>query len=186
MLKNILLSFLPWILYFALLGKTPEQLNTAIIVAAITAIFLERKNLKKGYILSWGTLVFFIFLFLAVVIFKNAWVAQYQWIFSNGMLILIAWGSLIIRCPFTIQYAKEQVAPEKWQHPLFIRINMILTAVWGCMFLIGLALHIVRFYFPTESSSLAEIISYFPGIFAIWFTSWFPSWYRARQMNITN
>ncbi len=184
MLKNILRGFLPWILYFILIGKTPAQLNLAISVAAATTILLEIKSLKKGFILSWGTLIFFIFLYVAVVVMKNQWIAQYEWVFSNGTLALIAWGSLAIRCPFTIQYAKEQVPEEKWQHPTFIKINVILTAVWGCVFLIGLGLHILRFYFPSAPASLAEVISYLPSIFGIWFTSWFPNWYRQKQINI--
>jgi carotenoid cleavage dioxygenase len=186
MLKNIFLGFLPWILYFTLLGKAPSQLHFAITVAAITAIVLELKSLKKGFILSWGTLIFFVFLYIAVVILKNAWIAQHEWIFSNGMLSLIAFGSLAIQCPFTLQYAREQVPEEKWQHPVFIRINFILTTAWGFAFLLSLGLHIIRHYFPSEPAWLAETLSYLPSILAIWITSWFPNWYRQLQNNKTS
>lgn len=60
MLKNIIQNFLPWILFFILAGSTQQQLNIAIIIAATTSIVFEYKALKKGFILSWGTLIFFI------------------------------------------------------------------------------------------------------------------------------
>lgn len=180
MLKDIIQSFLPWILYFALVGQTQQQLDTAVITAAITAIFFELKGLKKGFILSWGTLAFFIFMLITVVIMKNAWIAQYSWIFSNGALALIAWISILVRQPFTIQYAKEQVSADKWQHPIFLKINYLLTMVWGVIFLIHIFLHIIKIYYPLFNGWLFECISYIPSIFGIWFTVWFPKWYKSR------
>lgn len=182
MLKAFIQSFLPWILYFILAGHAQQQLDTAIIVAAITSIIFEFKGLKKGFILSWGTLLFFIFMFVAVILFKSRWIANYAWIFSNGALALIAWGSILIREPFTIQYAKEQVSKDKWQHPLFIKINYLLTIVWGLIFLMGIGLHIVRIYYLIPNGWIYELISYVPLIFGIWFTSWFPTYYRSRHL----
>jgi hypothetical protein len=180
MLKEIIQSFLPWILFFILLGDTQSQLDNAIIVAAVTSIILEFKGLKKGFILSWGTLIFFIFMLIAVVFFRNHWVSKYSWIFSNGALAAIAWISIFIRKPFTIQYAKEQVSKDKWRHPLFLKINYLLTSVWGLIFLVGIFLHLLRLYYPGFSGFSYEITSYLPSIFGIWFTSWFPNWYREK------
>ena len=83
MLKDILQSFLPWILYFILMGHTQQQLDLAIIVSAITSIVFEFNGLRKGFILSWGTLIFFVFMFIAVILFRSQWVVKYSWIFSE-------------------------------------------------------------------------------------------------------
>ncbi len=182
MLKEVIQSFLPWILFFMLAGNTQQQLDTAIIVAAVTSIVFELKSLKKGFILSWGTLIFFIFMIVAVILLRNQWVAKFSWIFSNGALAIIAWVSIIIRKPFTIQYAKEQVSKDKWQHPLFLKINYLLTAVWGIVFLTGIGLHVIRIYFPAFDGWSYEVISYLPSVFGIWFTTWFPDWYKERYM----
>src|SRR5579862_7396000 len=168
MLKEILQSFLPWILFFVLTGHTQQRLDIAITVAAITSIIFEINALKKGFVLSWGTLIFFIFMTISVILFKNQWVTKYSWIFSNGALALIAWISIFIRKPFTIQYAKEQVSKDKWQHPLFLKINYLLTIAWGIVFLLGIGLHLVKFYEPTFNGWLYEIISYIPSVFGIW------------------
>lgn len=186
MLKEMIKSFLPWILFFILLGHSREQLETAIIVATIASFLFDFKRLKKGFVLNVGTILFFIFIFIAVIIFKNEWIARHAGFLSNGALALIAWISILIRKPFTIQYAKETVPSDKWQHPLFIKINYLLTTVWGIIFLIGTALPLIFIYQPSFNSSVFQIMAWLPPIFGIWFTTWFPEWYRARYFKKTN
>lgn len=173
-------SVLPWILFFTLSGHTQQQMDIAISVAAITSIAFEFKGLKKGFVLSWGTLLFFIFMFITVVIGKNQYISQYSWIFSNGALAIIAWASILIRKPFTIQYAKERVPRDKWNQPLFIKINYVLTAVWGLIFLMNIGLHVLSLYYPSFNRFYG-FVSYMPSIFGILFTLWFPNWYKEKH-----
>jgi hypothetical protein len=71
------------------------------------------------------------------------------------------------------------VTKDKWQHPLFLKINYFLTTVWGLMFLLGIVLHIIKIYYPLISSGWAyECILYIPSIFGILVTIWFPAWYK--------
>lgn len=186
MLKNIIKSFLPWILFSILNGSSQHQLDTAIIVAFATTLWIEIPALKKGFILSWGTMAFFTFMFIAVILFKNPWIAKHAWIFSNGTLALIAWSSILVRQPFTIQYAKEQVPQEHWQSPLFIKINYILTAVWGICFLFATFLNILQVYYPTFDGWVYQSLTNGATIFAIWFTAWYPKWaQKSNQVKTT-
>src|SRR5258708_39325055 len=41
-----------------------------------------------------------------------------------------AWGSVAIRRPFTAAYARENARPEFWEHPVFVRLNLLMTLVW--------------------------------------------------------
>ena len=182
MLKNILQTFLPWILYFLLAGHTQAQMNLALSIGMLTALIFERKGLKKGFILSYGTIAFFSLMFIGVIIFKNAWIIKNIWIISHGTLALIAWISLFLRRPFTLQYAKEKVSADKWQHPLFIKINYILTATWGCIFLFGFLLNIFHVYYSIMNDLWYETFTNGATIFGIWFSVWFPQWYRKKQM----
>lgn len=152
----------------------------AIGVAAITSIVFEWNALKKGFILSWGTLTFFIFMLIAVVVLKSELAIKYVYVVSHIGLAIIAWTSLILRRPFTIQYAMESVSEDKWRHPLFLKINYILTSVWGVIFLAGLGLNVIRLYYPGFSAWSYELISYLPSIFGVWVTTWFPDWYREK------
>lgn len=47
-----------------------------------------------------------------------------------GIFALVAWITILIGRPFTLQYAHEQAPPEIWDHPLFRRLNVFLTLVW--------------------------------------------------------
>jgi all-trans-retinol 13,14-reductase len=47
---------------------------------------------------------------------------------------------LLVGFPFTIQYAREQTPREVWDDPRFMRINIILTVVFGVMFTINAGL----------------------------------------------
>ena len=173
-------SFLPWILYFVLVGPTQHQLDFAICAATFTALAFEIRSLKKGYILSWGTLIFFCFLLISVVIFRNAFIVKHAWVLSNGTLAFIAWFSILINRPFTCQYAREQVPSEHWHSPLFLKINYLLSAVWGCLFLLTLGLNILHITVANVSGWAYEISTYLPSIAGAWITGWFPDWYKRK------
>jgi hypothetical protein len=52
------------------------------------------------------------------------------------MLALIAATSLAIHRPFTLGIAKQSTPREYWDLPEFIRINVIITAVWTASFVV--------------------------------------------------
>ena len=180
---DILKGFLPWILFFVLMGSNQTQMDIAIITAAITAVFLEIEFLKKGFILSWGTLIFFLFMTITVVIFRMDAIIQYASVLSHAVLASIAAVSLLVRKPFTIQYAKLEVDKVKWETLVFIRINYILTTIWLIIFLIGLVLSIVSLNVPSLDNWVFNAVTYLPSICGIWITSWFPGWYRSKGMS---
>lgn len=181
MIKDIVQTFLPWILYFVLAGHTPMQMKVAIIAAAVTSIIFEYKGLRKKFILSWVTLLFFIFMFITVIMYDSKWVMQHAWVLSNSALALVAWLSILIRRPFTLQYAKETVPSAKWDHPIFWRINYLLTITWGMIFLLGILVNVLRLYFPAVSPWVYEIFTDGAVVFGVWFSAWFPSWYAPRK-----
>lgn len=107
MFKDIFKSFIPWMI-FIFLAKYVSHLNVMIISLAAMIVF-DFKNLKKGFILSWGTLIFLIFILLTILYLKNDLLDHYSWFISNGFLCLISFTSMLIRKPFTIQYAREYI-----------------------------------------------------------------------------
>lgn len=182
MLKNLIRTFIPWILYFSLIGPSQKQLDIAIIASLAAFLFFGAKELKKGFILTWGTFLFFIFMLVTVVLFKIQWIASHEWLFSNGTLASIAWISLLLGKPFTLQYAREQVSKEKWNHPIFIQINQLLTLTWGLIFLFCTIIPVIQIYYPYPHHLwIYETLSNGLAVFGIWFTVWFPSWYRKKM-----
>lgn len=180
-MKNAITSFLPWILYFLVKSSCPVQTGAAILLAGLTTILFDFNSLKRGFILSWGSLLFFSFMFVGITIFDNEWIFQHNSILSNACLAGISWLSILIRKPFTIQYARLQVSEDKWQHPLFLRINYILSGVWGMIFLFSCAVHVLTLYSSNISPWIDELIVNTAAILGILFTVKFPNWYRESR-----
>lgn len=133
---RLIIGFLPWII-FGVLGNRwfLIALFLALVVSAVTTARQAFSHSLK--ILDTVTLAFFVFIAIGLVGFGWMFLAVHMTAIVNFTLMAIAWGSLLAGMPFTIQYAREQVAPEYWHTPLFIRINQYITAVWGLDFFLS-------------------------------------------------
>ena len=63
--------------------------------------------------------------------------------------------------PFTLQYAKKEVPEEWWEELLFIRINKVLIAFWGFLFLISLIISAYKFLYPDSLGLLGDSVLWF-------------------------
>ncbi len=139
----ILVGFIPWIIFGVLATNTLLSLEIAIVVSLILTIGINYKELKHGFLLTWGTLLFFLFAFIFVIILKNIWVISHIGLLVNITLATIAVGSLLINKPFTEQYAKQRVNKEIWSKPTFKLKNRLITCVWAILFVINLLISIL-------------------------------------------
>jgi hypothetical protein len=64
-------------------------------------------------------------------VLRRSWFSAYAVFISFGAVALIAVGSLLIRRPFSPQYARESVPEAYWQTRLFLWENNVITAVWA-------------------------------------------------------
>jgi carotenoid cleavage dioxygenase len=183
MTVGLLLAFLPWILFYLLPLHTLIQLKIGIGALLLLAILTNFQGLKRKFILPWCTVLFFAFIFLGLVVFNLKSLALYLGVFTHIALTILAFGSLVVGIPFTIQYARLEVPKEKWHDPIFIFINQVLTFVWGISFLINLILNIIYKIYPFSNIILA-ILANTMTLCAILFTLWFPKWYRKRVIGI--
>jgi uncharacterized membrane protein len=180
---RLLVGFLPWII-FGVLGNRSFllALGLALTVALVATVRqLLRHSLK---ILDTVTLAFFVFVAICVVGLRWMILATYMSLLVNVTLMAIAWGSLLAGMPFTIQYAREQVAPEFWHTPLFIRINQYITAVWGLDFFLSGLVSVYR-HVSGDAGLASQYASLVFSLCALVFTLRFPDWYRARALRVT-
>jgi len=110
--------------------------------------------------------------------------ATYMSLLVNVTLRAIAWGSLLAGVPFTVQYAREQVAPEFWHSPLFIRTNQYITAVWGLDFFLSALVSIYR-QVSGDKGLASQYAWVLFSLGAALFTVYFPPWYRARTLRLS-
>ncbi len=157
----ILVGFSPWILFGILAGHSLIAIDIAIILSLISAILFNYKELKKGFILSWGTLLFFIFAFVMIVILKNIWVISHLGLLVNSMLVIISAGSIVVGKPFTEQYAKEKTPQAVWEMPAFKRKNLLITLIWSVLFSVNL---LISIFLPSKGH-IFSVLNMFLTIF---------------------
>jgi carotenoid cleavage dioxygenase len=143
---SILLGFLPWIVFGVVAGPSLGRLNAAIIVALALVLVLGYKQLAHGFILTWGSLLFFGVNLVMVVLGRNLWVIKNLDILAKGTLAAIAWFSIFLGKPFVLQYARETVPPERQASPIFYRTCRTLAAIWGVVFLITTGMSVAKTY----------------------------------------
>jgi hypothetical protein len=181
-LLKILLGFLPWILFGILAGPPLARLEAALAVALATTLALGLRQLRKGFFLAWGSLLFFSCGLILVAFLKNLWVIEHMDLLARATLAAIAWGSIIAAQPFTLQYARESVPEALWRTPGFIHSNYAISMVWGIIFLIALGASLFRPYLDHLGGWLYHFLATGTMFLGIIFTQWYVHRVRrARQ-----
>lgn len=177
----LLLSFSPWIIFGILAGMESIQIRIALLIALVAAVVVTYSDLKQRYILPWVTLVFFILVSFIVIILQVDLIVPYLGILSNSVLTGIAFGSLAVGMPFTLQYAKKEVPEEWWEEPLFIRINQELTAFWGFLFLISLIISVYKFIHHGSLGFIGDSALWFVLLSGVVVTVFYPD-YKIKKV----
>src|SRR5215813_1581576 len=66
----------------------------------------------------------------------------------DGGILLIALGSMLLRYPFTLQYALEEVPAETAGIPGFLRANYVITGAWAMAAVLMMAGNLAMIYVP--------------------------------------
>jgi hypothetical protein len=174
---NMVLAFAPFIV-FALIDRIAGPIAGLSAGALVSAALNLREFLMPGRtpkILEVGTLVLFGGLAAYAVFGGGAAlsVIAVRLLVDLGLMLIVL-ASIAVRQPFTLQYAREQVAPELWGNPEFIRTNYIITGVWALAFAVMVAAELALLYVP-DMPQRAGIIAIVIALYgAMKFTSWYP------------
>jgi len=178
---RIFIGFLPWIVFWVLSGRNNFQVAAAASAAAV--IFLNFGDIRKRIIkiLDLGTLLFFLFLTVVAFASKVQWIDTHASPLSNAALFLITLVSILIRKPFTLQYAREQVDPNLWNSPVFYSTNLVISWVWCVTFAIIAVTSYIALNHPSLIDRVIHILAF---IGAIRFTTWYPGYIKKKARNI--
>ncbi|PJJ00606.1 hypothetical protein BX264_0888 [Streptomyces sp. 2333.5] len=187
-LDSPVVGMAPWIAMSVLVGPGRYELAVGIALALAVALVLVGRVRHPGTsfkILEVSDVVFFAV--MAVIgIFASAgthrWLENYSGEISNIALLMIALGSMAVRVPFTLQYAREQVPRELWREPAFLRTNYYITGVWGAAFGVAAISGAYGDLVLHNSNNLwtGWVIQIGAIIVALKFTQWYPEVVRAR------
>ena len=143
-LGGLILGFLPWLLFLFLSGNTFASLERANVISLITCLLFGFGDLKRGFILQWGTILFFSLCVITVNLFHIVWMAMYMDLLSNSALAFVMWFTLLLGKPFVLQYARRDLPQEQWNDPRMIQGCRLLTIVWASLMSLSVILSIVK------------------------------------------
>ncbi len=178
---GMLLAFAPFIAFAVverLVGPTE-----GLIAGALVATCLLLRDLIEGRtakVLEVGTAILFAALALYALVSRPAWSVIGVRLVVDAGLLLIVLTSMAIRQPFTLQYAREQVAPELWDTPAFVRTNYVITSVWGLAFAVMVAAELALLTIPSMPPRLGIAAIILALIGAVKFTDWYPKRVKGR------
>ncbi|MCK1394880.1 hypothetical protein [Bradyrhizobium sp. 1] len=95
-------------------------------------------------------------------------------------IFVISLGSMLVRRPFTLQYAVESVPAETAAIPGFLTANYIITGAWTAAALLMAAANIALLYFPGLPLWSSLAVAFAARNSAIYFTKWYPEYRQIK------
>ncbi len=185
-LDNPLSGLTPWIVMAVMSGIVPFEAAVALSFAVAAAI-LAANTITGG---SQKSLEYFdtaYFLLLGIVGLVadqdvREWLRVWADELSNIALTAIAVGSIAVRRPFTLPYARERVSPALWTSPRFVRTNYVISSVWATAFAVAAVAGFYGDAVLDDADNLwaAWIVPTAAMLCAVQFTLWYPRVVRAE------
>ncbi len=128
----------PWILMSLIAG--PGRFEVSVCAALFLSLMTFVLSRRKGgtvKLMEVFDLIFFIgFAIVGILASRNViiWLELWAGELTNLALTAFVVITILMRQPFTLQYAKETTDPAFWDHPVFLRINYTISWVWGAAF----------------------------------------------------
>ncbi len=185
-LANPLSGLAPWIVMAVMSGIVRFELAVGLSLATAVAIVVANKvtggTLK---LLEFSDVAFFLVLAIVGLLASDAvmdWLRDWSGELSNIALVAIALGSIALRRPFTLGYARESTPREFWDNPAFIRTNYVITWAWALAFIVAAISGLIGDAVLDNSNNLwtGWIIQTAAMLAAVQFTLWYPRVARAR------
>lgn len=178
---KLILGFAPWLAFLIIAHDSLFRLKLGLVVALVLSLIMGILRLHRGIIL-WVGLAFFSSATVAVVFLENMWTVRYMGILSHGALAIATWYTLAVKRPFTMDYARAHTDPSIWNHPEFLRTNMIVTLVWALCFTGGALVAWIKMEWRGLPDWEYELVSYALMFFGVVFTNAYPAFVRQKRI----
>lgn len=132
---GFVLGFLPWILYWALIGNVPFRVVVciALAVAAGTQV-VSRLRRRPWRSLEVGSLAVFVVLTAAAFVVDDAFLEKWLQPLSNLGIFLVALFGILVGRPFVREYAADSVDEATARGDGFRTITTGMTWLWVVLF----------------------------------------------------
>ena len=95
-------------------------------------------------------------------------------------MLAISLASLILRTPFVLQYALEEVDAETAKMPGFLKSTYIITWAWTGACVLMIVGNVLSIYVPGLPLWFGLVIAFAARNSAAYFTTWYPQYCRAK------
>ena len=173
---GIVLAFAPFIAFAVIdrfVGATEGLVAGAVVSAALLAWdWIRSKRPPKT--LEVGTLILFGGMAAFAVLGGAQWSVIGVRLRVDAGLLVIVLISIVLRQPFTLQYARDQVDRALWSNPEFMRTNYVITGAWALAFLVMVLADLVMLYIPEVPLRVGIVVTIAALVVAVKFTAWYP------------
>jgi hypothetical protein len=177
----IFLILAPFATFAALMLVAPAPLSlfagAAVAASTIAYDFHRGRSIKM---LAAGAAMIFAALGAWIAVIDDSWSATEVRLAVDTGTLAVALFSILIRRPFTLQYAREAVDAETLHKAGFLRANYILTLAWTGAFLLMSLANLLTIYIPGLPFWVALAIGFAARNSALTFTKWYPHYQRAK------
>jgi hypothetical protein len=180
---NYLKSFLPWIAFAVVATQFDWRWSglAGLVISAALLLNARREGRKAdALIIEWSALAFFALLTAVAFAFPASPLKTYTGALTDAWLALTAWGSLLLRRPFTLGIARTMTPPELWDNPIFKRVNVLITLVWAASFTVTGLAGIALLHFAPHATVPLIVLKVLGFAVPIAFTIRYPRIVRAR------
>lgn len=168
---------------FALLMLVTSAAISLFVAAAIclAVIGIDVYRARSIKILGAGSVILFAGL--------GTYVAQIDPLMSSSAvklsidigMLAISLISIIIRKPFILQYALEEVDAETAKQPGFLKAVYLITWAWNAAFVLMIIGNVLTIYVPGLPLWSSLVIAFAARNSAAYFTIWYPQYRKAKD-----
>jgi hypothetical protein len=164
-----------------LLASAPVSLfvAAAICLAVILYDVIGGREIK---FLGVGSAVLFAGLGGYIGLAASSWSSSEVKLAIDVGMLAISLGSLAMRRPFTLQYAREIADVQTAGLPGFVQANYVITGAWSLAFVLMAAANLLVIYLPGLPLWTGVALAFAARSSALYFTKWYPEY---RRTNLT-
>ena len=170
---NMVILLLPWIVFWVATSINGFKGSLISIISCAIVSLLFHKNKKTIYdnISNAAVILFSVLCFMKIdvnIILPISYL-------GFGLMWSI---SCLTRIPLTAHYSANDYNGESaFLNPLFIKTNLILTLMWGILYVLTsvMTFFVMKTSFSSYLGIINNILPIFMGIFTAWFQKWYPA-----------
>ncbi|MGJ4947616.1 hypothetical protein [Bradyrhizobium sp. HKCCYLS20291] len=180
---TLFLILAPYGVYAALMMVVSATLSLAVAAALCLAVVaydvIQRRSIK---ILALGSAIVFLGVaaYLELVDFTLS--ASTVRLAVDCGIFALSLGSMLLRTPFTLQYALEMVPPETAAIPGFLRANYVITGAWTVSALLMVVGNLMTLYVPGLPYWTGLAVAFAARNSALYFTRWYPEYRKTKDI----